>query len=193
MTYLLLPWLFSFQPAPVLDNDHVRVMRDAASCEIASALCVHRIVVARETVSLEASGARRTLARGEIAAFGPGESYRLSGGGFFEVVIKPDHPPPLPPAETIAAEKNALLHDADEFFVFEERLAPGDTRPRHSHSERVVIQLNRARLQQWPDGEPEKFVDTVPDRPAFSPPVVHKVKNVGEVPLRGIVIEFKPR
>ena len=60
-------------------------------------------------------------------------------------------------------------------------------------SERVVIQLNRARLQQWPDGEPEKFVDTVPDRPVFSPPVVHKVKNVGEMPLRGIVIEFKPQ
>jgi hypothetical protein len=26
----------------------------------------------------------------------------------------------------------------------------------------------------------------------FSPAVIHVVKNVGEAPLRGIVIEFKP-
>ena len=78
-----------------------------------------------------------------------------------------------------------------DFFVFEEKLSPGDTRARHSHSQRVVIQLNRARLQQWPDGEPSKFVETIPDRPTFSPPVIHTVKNVGDTPLRGIVIEFK--
>jgi hypothetical protein len=85
-----------------------------------------------------------------------------------------------------------MRYDGEHFFVFEERLAPGDTRARHSHSQRVVIQLNRARLQQWPDGAPELFVETVPERPTFSPPVIHVVKNVGEVPLRGIVIEFKP-
>jgi hypothetical protein len=48
-------------------------------------------------------------------------------------------------------------------------------------------------LQQWPDGEPAKFVETVPDRAAFSLPVIHVVKNVGDTPLRGIIIEFKPR
>jgi len=26
---------------------------------------------------------------------------------------------------------------------------------------------------------------------SFNPPVIHVVKNVGEVPLRGIIIEFK--
>jgi hypothetical protein len=56
----------------------------------------------------------------------------------------------------------------------------------------VVIQMNRTRLQQWLDAKPPFFVETVPDRANFSPPVIHVVKNVGDTPLRGIVIEFKP-
>jgi hypothetical protein len=32
----------------------------------------------------------------------------------------------------------------------------------------------------------------VPDRAAFNPPVIHTAKNIGDAPLRGIVIEFKP-
>jgi len=96
------------------------------------------------------------------------------------------------PPEIIPPEKNAIRYDGERFFIFEERLAPGDTRPRHSHSQRVVMQLNRTRLQQWPEGAPEVFVDVVPDRAAFNPPMIHTVKNVGAAPLRGIVIEFKP-
>jgi hypothetical protein len=108
-----------------------------------------------------------------------------------KVAIKADHPPARQPGERIAPEKNAILYEADDFLVFEEKLEPGDTRACHSHGERLVIQLNRARLQQWPDGEPARFVETVPERPAFSPPVIHTVRNIGETPLRGIVIEFK--
>jgi hypothetical protein len=85
-----------------------------------------------------------------------------------------------------------LLHDGPDFFVFEERLEPGDTRPRHSHSQRVVIQLNRTRLRQWPDGAPDVVVETVPEKPSFSPPVVHAVRNIGDRPLSGIIIELKP-
>ena len=85
-----------------------------------------------------------------------------------------------------------MLHDGERFFVFEERLAVGDTRARHSHSQRVVIQLNRTRLQQWPDGQPEIIRDIVPEIAKFNAPVIHTVKNVGELPLRGIVIEFQP-
>jgi hypothetical protein len=32
----------------------------------------------------------------------------------------------------------------------------------------------------------------VPERVSFNPPVIHVVKNVGDAPLWGIVIEFKP-
>jgi len=180
--------------ALAIDNAWVRVSRDAAPCAVATAAgCGYRVLVALAELDLRAGDASRRLVRGDIAVFGPGQDYTApSAGSYFEVAIKPGHPPALAPAEIIAAEKNAPLYDGEDFFVFEERLAPGDTRARHSHSQRVVIQLNRTRLQQWPDGAPELFVETVPERPSFSPPVIHTVKNVGDLPLRGIVIEFKP-
>jgi hypothetical protein len=92
----------------------------------------------------------------------------------------------------ISPDKNVIKHGGERFFIFEERLEVGDTRERHSHSQRVVIQLNATKLQQWPDGQPEVLRDIVPDGVAFNPPVIHTVKNVGELPLRGIVIELKP-
>ena len=180
--------------ALAVDNAWVRVTRDAAPCAASAAPgCGYRVLVALADLELRAGTTPRRLLRGDIAVFAPGQDYTPpTDGSYFEVAIKPGHPPALGPAEIIPAEKNAPLYDGEDFFVFEERLAPGDTRARHSHSQRVVIQLNRTRLQQWPDGAPELFVDTVPERPNFSPPVIHKVKNVGELPLRGVVIEFKP-
>ncbi len=193
---LLLLLLLSFPALAgeiVLENDYVRVTRDAAPCALAHvAECGDRVIVALGDVELDSEGAHRTMARGDIAVFAPGESYDPpNGGSFLEVSIKTHHPPVQSPGERIAPEKNAMRYEGKEFFIFEERLAPGDTRARHSHSQRVVIQLNRARLQQWPDGEASKFVETVPDRPGFSAPVIHSVKNVGDTPLRGIIIEFK--
>jgi hypothetical protein len=178
----------------VLDNEYVRATRDVAPCAAASAPdCGHRVIVALDDIVLAGGMFRRAMKRGDVAVFPPSESYEPpSGGAFIEVSIKPDHPPVRSPPEIIAAEKNATLYDGDEFFVFEERLMPGETRPRHSHSQRVVMQLNKTRLQQWPDGEPPKLVETVPERVSFNPPVIHVVKNVGDVPLRGIIIEFKP-
>jgi quercetin dioxygenase-like cupin family protein len=191
---LLLP-LSAFAGEIALDNDYVRVTRDAAPCALAHVPeCAERVIVALGEFELAAEGERRTMTRGDIAVFGPAQSFDPPiGGSFFEVSIKADHPPVQSPGEIIAPEKNAMRYDGTDFFVFEEKLAPGDTRARHSHSQRVVIQLNRARLQQWPQGEPSKFVETVPERPAFSAPVIHTVENVGDTPLRGIVIEFKAR
>jgi hypothetical protein len=190
---LLLLSLPAFAGEIALENDYVRVTRDATPCALAHVPeCADRVIVALGEFELSSDGKRRTMARGDIAVFGPGESFEpTNGGSFFEVSLKRNHPPVQSPGELIAPEKNAIRYDGKDFFVFEEKLAPGDTRARHSHSQRVVIQLNRARLQQWPDGEPSKFVETIPDRPAFSPPVIHTVKNVGDTPLRGIVIEFK--
>jgi hypothetical protein len=176
-----------------LENEFVRITRDEAPCASADTPgCADRVIVALADIELQSGGGARSLARGDVAVFGPGESYVAPAAGYFEVTIKPDHPASQAPAETIAPEKNAMVHDGEDFFVFEEKLAPGDTRARHSHSQRVVIQLNRARLRQWPDGKPELELETVPDRPAFNPPVIHVVSNVGEVPLRGIIIEFRP-
>jgi hypothetical protein len=151
------------------------------------------VIVALGEIELRSGKSRRKMARGDIAVFKPGESYEPpTGGPFFEVAFKPNHPPVESPREIIPPEKNAMRYDGERFFIFEERLDPGDTRARHSHSQRVVVQLNRTRLQQWPDGEAEIVREIIPDRAAFNPPVIHTVKNVGDAPLRGIVIEFKP-
>jgi hypothetical protein len=193
MTFLLVVWLFQSQ-AVALDNEYVRVMRDLAPCASASAPgCADRVIVALGEIELRFGNTSRKMTRGDIAVFKAGESYTPpTGGPFFEVNIKANHPPVRSPNRIIPPEKNSIRYDGERFFIFEERLAPGDTRPLHSHSQRVVMQLNRTRLQQWPEGEPEIFVDILPDRAAFNAPVIHTVKNVGDMPLRGIVIEFKP-
>ncbi|HLG13221.1 MAG TPA: hypothetical protein VJH03_01690 [Blastocatellia bacterium] len=193
MPLLLAIWLLQ-APTVALENEYVRVTRDAAPCASGMiAGCGDRVIVALGEIELRFGNSRRKMTRGDIAVFKPGESYESPiGGSFFEVTIKAGHPPVKSPRELIPPEKNAIRYDGERFFIFEERLAVGDTRARHSHSQRVVMQLNRTRLQQWPEGEPAIFVETVPDRAAFNAPVIHTVKNVGDAPLRGIVIEFKP-
>jgi hypothetical protein len=175
-------------PATALENGYVRVTRDSVTCGDAGDACQDRILVALDAIEVDG----RKLSRGDIVVFRAGQRYQSPGGRCLEVVIKPGHPPATSPGVRIAPDKNAILHDGRDFFVFEEKLDPGDTRARHSHGERVVIVLNKTRLQQWPDGQPEIFRDQIPDDVRFNPPIVHVVKTVGELPLRNIVIEFKP-
>jgi hypothetical protein len=180
-------------PDIALENAYVRVAKNAAPCADGAPACGERVIVALDELGLVASGARTTLARGDVRVFATGEAYEPPAGGrYFEVSFKPNPPPVESPAEMISPDKNVIKHDGERFFIFEERLDVGDTRERHSHSQRVVIQLNATKLQQWPDGQPEVLRDIVPDGVAFNPPVIHTVKNVGELPLRGIVIELKP-
>lgn len=183
----------SVDPPPpktvALDNEFVRVSRDQAS--FAAAENGDRVIVAMAPLSFMAGDALQTLERGEFFVFGPGDFYQLpAGASFFEVAIKPDHPPVTPPAEIIPPAKNLLLYDGPRFFIYEEKLAVGDTRPRHSHCQRVEIRLNNGpMLDQWFD----------PPRPPMQPtivnwrePVIHTVRNVGDTPLRNLIIEFKP-
>ena len=192
MMFQLLAW-FVAANLVALDNEYVVVTRDAAPFAAAHAGFAERVIVALGDIELVASGARRALTRGDIAVFDADQEYQPPSGAFYEVAIKTNHPPVQSPAEIIAPEKNAMRYEGAHFFVFEERLAPGETRPRHSHSQRVVMQLNRTRLQQWPDNGAAIEVETVPERVSFNPPVIHVVKNIGELPLRGIIIEFKPQ
>jgi hypothetical protein len=192
---LLLAGLMVQAAPPALENEYVRVTRNAAACASAQApaCATDRIIVALSNVDVNSIHGTRRLVRGDVAVFGPTDSYVPPvGGSYFEVVLKAARPAVLSPQENIPPEKNAILHDGDRFFVFEERLEPGDTRPRHSHSQRVVIQLNPTRLQQWPEGGAEVVREMRVDQAAFNEPVIHVVKNVGDKALRGIVIEFKP-
>lgn len=108
------------------------------------------------------------------------------------IAVKPDHPRGARPQVYSPPEKNTLLYDGDDFFVFEEKLPPRDTRSRHGHGQRLVIVVNETRLQQWPDAGEMLFKNQVADDVYFNEPVVHVVKTVGDTPLRNIVIEFKP-
>jgi len=192
MTLALTLWLLQSQ-AVILENEFVRVTRNAAPCAQGVApACGDRVIVALSDIELKVASASRKLPRGGIAVFAAGEAHAVpTGGSYVEVAVKPDHPPVISLSENIPPAKNAVLHDSPRLFIFEERLAVGDTRARHSHRQRVVIQLNRTRLQQWPEGQQEIVREIVPDTAAFNAAVIHTVKNVGDLPLRGIVIELK--
>ena len=190
----LLASLLQASPTRSFDNDYVRVTRNGAPCASASpSVCGERVLVALGPIEFRQYDQPRRLQRGEIAVFLWHESYVApTKGDFLEVSIKFDHPTVQRPPVLIPPEQRAMLYDGETFFVYEERLPPGETRARHSHSQRVVIVLNDTRLQQWPDGEPEAISTQTPDDVRFNPPVTHVVKTVGEKPLRNIVIELKP-
>jgi hypothetical protein len=177
-----------------LENEYVRVTRNAAPCAAASpSVCGERVLVALGPIQFEQYGQPRRLERGGIAVFRWNESYAgPMTGSFVEVSIKQDRPRVQAPPVLIPPEKNELLYDGETFFVFEERLPPGETRARHSHSQRVVVVLNDTKLQQWPDGQPAVFRTEVADEVKFNQPVTHVVKTIGDKPLRNIVIELKP-
>jgi len=174
---------------PVIDNEFVRVFKNSAPCAAPGPLCGERVIVALGAI--QAGGQK--MERGAVKVFKTGEKYSApTGGDYVEVAWKPNRPKATPPPAAIEPEKNSVVYDSERFYVFNELLQPGDTRPRHSHSQRVVVRLNATRLQQWPDGAPEVFRDQVPDSISFNEPAVHIVKNVGAKPLHNIVIELKP-
>jgi hypothetical protein len=86
------------------------------------------------------------------------------------------------------------VYEDEQFRVFEERLAPGDTRELHSHAQRVVVRLNNVQLTDprfKPNGSPGGGIQ-VPNTVKFAEPMVHVVKNLSkDTPLFNIVIEFK--
>jgi hypothetical protein len=188
------PGLADGGPRIALDNEYVRVTRDVAPCAAAAAgTCEDRVVLAMGDVELKSGGSVRKLKRGEVAIFKAGESYEPPTGHFFEVAIKPNHPPVKGPPETISPPKNLMVFEGARFFIYEEKLEPGDTRPRHSHAQRVEIRLNTGPiLQQWiyrTDGASE----TEPSIVNWREPIVHMVKNIGDLPLRNFILEFIPR
>jgi hypothetical protein len=180
-------------PNPVaLSNEYVLVSRDRAPfAQAATQGAGDRVLVAMGALTLKAGATSKTLSRGQFAVFKPGESYEVTAGAsFFEVAIKPDHPPVKSPAKIIPPSKNMLMYEGERFFIYEERLEPGDIRPRHSHSQRIEIRLNNGpMLDQWFDSPAPPLQPSIVN---FRQPVVHTVKNIGDMPLRNLIIEFKP-
>jgi len=95
------------------------------------------------------------------------------------------------PAEIIAASNNKTLYDGQRFFVYEERLAPGDTRPRHSHNQGVEIRLNIGPLlDQWFDPPAKPILPSIVN---FRQAGIHTTQNIGDMALRNLIVEFKPQ
>jgi hypothetical protein len=178
-----------------VDNQYVTVLRNSVRfASTQSSGFGTRIIVALGSVKVKNSRGIIELARGNVAVFRANESYRIPRGDYFEVALKTDHPPVKGPEEWIEPEKNIVVYDDPEIRIFEERLAPGETRALHSHAQRVVVRLNHVQLTDprvRPEGSPGGGIQ-VPNTAKFAEPVVHVVKNLSkDTPLFNIVIEFK--
>jgi quercetin dioxygenase-like cupin family protein len=189
LTLLALLLLQAMQTSPLLENDFVRVFKNSAPCAAAAPSCGERVVVALGSV--EVNGQK--LERGDIKVFKAGERYSPpKTGEFLEVTIKAAHPKVMPPsAGTPPPPGNKVLYDGEDFTVFAESMQPGEYSAPHSHNLRLAIFLNDTRVQQWTDGK-EETRELVPDVVIWRPAVVHASKDVGKVPIRNILIEFKP-
>jgi rhamnogalacturonan endolyase len=178
-----------------LENDFVRVMKNATVKTAAdSEIFGKRIVVALTELKYKSNAGIKTMQRGEIIVFNPEESSSIEKGDYFEVAFKLTHPEPKGPEEWLEPLKNKIVYEDELFRVFEERLAPGDTRQLHSHSQRVVVRLNKVQLTDprfKPNGAPGEGIQ-VPNTVKFAEPMVHVVKNLSaDTPLFNIIIEFK--
>ncbi len=188
------PALAQAAPGPTaLENDYVVVSRNTAPCAAAQpGRCEDRVILAMGDLVLRSAGASRSMTRGQVAIFKAGESYEVPAGAYFEVAIKPNHPPVKSPPELIPPPKNMMVFEGAKFFIYEEKLEPGDTRPRHSHSQRVEIRLNNGpMLHQWVyrDGN---VTESEPAIVNWREPIIHTVKNIGDMALRNFILEFQP-
>jgi hypothetical protein len=190
MLFLFASLLFLQTNSPVFENDFVQVFRNVSPCAAAGPACGERILVALGPIEL---GGKK-MVRGDLRVFEKGQTYTPpSGGDYVEVVMRPVRPPVKTPPVRIAPEGNSILYDGARFFIFEEKLPVGGYRPRHSHSQRLVININATQLEQRVDGQDKPVIrDSIADDIHFNEPIVHDTKNLGKNPMRNIVIEMKP-
>jgi hypothetical protein len=182
------------QPPPTpLENGFIRVVRNAAPCALASpSVCGARVLVALGPIDIVQDFRSRHMQRGDIAVFRWYDSYGPpTGGEFVEVSIKEEHPRVDAPAIRMPLPDGAMRIDTETFFVYDERLEPDHVRPRHSHSQRVVIVLDAARVIEGSDGGDVTRTET-PGDVRFETPRTHSLTVLGNTPLNNLVIELKP-
>lgn len=177
-----------------LENAYVTVSRDAAPrAKAETGKCEDRVILAMGDIVVASAGRNRNLKRGQIAIFKSGDSYEApKGGPYFEIAIKPGHPPVKLPPENIPPPKNVLIHQNAKYFIYQEVLAVGATRPRHTHSQRVEIRMNRGPvLHQW-IWTGDAIKELHPSEVNWREPNIHEVRNIGDMPLRNFILEFMP-
>ncbi|MCX6337540.1 MAG: hypothetical protein NT153_09685 [Bacteroidetes bacterium] len=186
--------IFSTADSMVLDNPYMTVMQNTAACTAAHTVNFGtRVIAALSDVTIKSSKGIIKLQRGQVAVFLESETYQLPEGLYFEIAFKKNHPALTVPEQWVEPLKNTTVYEDDQFRVFEERLQPKDVRELHSHAQRLVIRLNRVQLTD-PRFSKEVKEGTgiqVPNTVKFAEPIVHAVKNLSDIPLFNIVIEFK--
>ena len=178
-----------------LENDYMKIMANSTACTNALTPGFGtRVFVALDELTIESSSGIKKLNRGNVAVFRANQSYKMPEGKYFEVAFKNNHPPLKSPDQWIEPVKNTIVYEDGQIRIFEERLAPGDTRELHSHAQRVVVRLNLVQLTDprfKPNGSPGGGIQ-VPNTVKFAEPMMHVVKNLSkDTPLYNIVIEFK--
>jgi hypothetical protein len=176
------------------ENGYLKVMRNSTACARAHTPNFgSRVIVALGKVKIKSSRGSIKLKRGTIAVFQAGESYKSVKGDYFEVAFKTNHPAVKGPEQWLEPEKNTMVYEDDQFRVFEERLPPHGERQLHSHAQRLVVRLNEVQLtdpRTSEKGTPGAGIQ-VPNTVKFAEPIVHVVRNLSDIPLFNIVIEFK--
>ena len=114
--------------------------------------------------------AGQKMVRGDIKGFKKGEKYAApTGGDYVQVVMKPTRPAVKTPPVKIPAKGNTVIYDSERFFIFEEKLPVGGYRERHSHNQRLVININPTQLEQKVDGQDKPVIrDSIADDIHFS-------------------------
>ncbi len=152
-----------------------------------------RIIVALSDVLTVTNGKNIQLKRGSILVFKESETYHILSGEYFEIGVKKSHPKPEPPKIWYEPTQNNIVYDDNDFRVFEERLAPHHDRDLHSHLQRLVVRLNTVHLtdpRYYPNGQEGKGIQES-NTIKFAEPIEHVVRNLSDIPLFNIVIEFK--
>jgi len=179
---------------PSIDNEYVRVFKNfTTSSAPMNALFGTRVIVALEKMTITSNKGSIALDRGNVAVFLEHDSYSITNGQFFEILFKKNHPPLKKPEQWLEPLKNTTVYEDEQIRIFEERLSPGDDRELHSHAQRVVVRLNEVQLTDprfYPVGQPGTGIQ-VPNTVRFAEPVVHVVRNLSNIPLFNIVVEFK--
>ena len=172
------------------ENDFFRILKNIAADDITNA----RVVVALSNVKIKSnSKGVSKIARGEVAVYKPGEDCNVTKGEFIEIIIKKNHPALKAPEKWIEPLGNKIVYEDDQFRVFEEKLDPGATRDLHSHAQRVSVRLNQVHLMDPRFAENKLPGAGIQEANTFkyAESTVHVVKNISDIPLNNIIIEFK--
>jgi len=178
----------------ILENDYVVVYKNPSIFNITeNSTTGMRIIVALSKIKIKSSKGFLKLNRGDFSVFTQNESYYAVKGDFFEIKIKNNHPKPALPEKWFEPKKNKIVFDNEDFRIFEERLGPKEDRELHSHLQRLVVRLNNTHLTDprfYPNGQEGKGIQ-VPNTVKFAESVEHVVRNLSDIPVFNIVIEFK--